>query len=165
MANIIIQGKELYHHGILGMHWGVRRYQNADGTLTEAGKKRLQKKDVKWAHKNYNKIYKDSYNKSRRELNDYVENDLNKRVPMYNANRKISLQYANEFNKKMAEIMTKNASEYTAPSGKAVKFIAKRGEVGVHMILAEQEFNTQLLKNGVYASGKIAYKGQNVEMA
>lgn len=31
---------ELYHHGILGQKWGVRRYQNKDGTLTDAGKKR-----------------------------------------------------------------------------------------------------------------------------
>lgn len=33
----------LAHHGVKGMKWGVRRYQNADGTLTDAGKKRQQK--------------------------------------------------------------------------------------------------------------------------
>lgn len=32
--------QELYHWGIKGMKWGVRRYQNADGTLTDAGKRR-----------------------------------------------------------------------------------------------------------------------------
>lgn len=34
---------ELYHYGVKGMKWGVRRYQNSDGTLTSAGKKKARK--------------------------------------------------------------------------------------------------------------------------
>lgn len=38
--NEFLNDIEVYHSGIKGMHWGIRRYQNPDGSLTAAGKKR-----------------------------------------------------------------------------------------------------------------------------
>lgn len=43
------------HHGIKGMHWGIRRFQNEDGSLTSAGKKRYSSSEVREARKNLSK--------------------------------------------------------------------------------------------------------------
>lgn len=45
MYNTTQYNPVLCHHGILGMKWGIRRYQNKDGTLTAAGKKRYPTRD------------------------------------------------------------------------------------------------------------------------
>ena len=69
--------KELYHHGIKGMRWGVRRYQNKDGSLTGAGKKRY--------HEDYAKAH-DS--KSVQQMSDRELRERNNRLQM-------EQQYAN----------------------------------------------------------------------
>ena len=49
-----ISHSELYHHGIQGQKWGVRRYQNEDGSLTEEGKYRYHGKNEYGFNKKYN---------------------------------------------------------------------------------------------------------------
>lgn len=54
---------ELYHYGVKGMKWGVRRYQNSDGTLTEEGRKRFSKESAYFGKMNAKQT--DAYAKAR----------------------------------------------------------------------------------------------------
>lgn len=75
---------ELYHHGIKGQKWGVRRYQYADGTYTPAGKKRYQVNNSSNRVKNVTTIksmhVKELVNSARTQITgkQYVDTYLNK---------------------------------------------------------------------------------------
>lgn len=78
------------HHGILGQKWGIRRFQNKDGSLTNAGKKRYSdseqnssnasakiKKSSQGGSDPYEKIksYKDITQKEKDDIKDHLINE------------------------------------------------------------------------------------------
>lgn len=148
---------ELYHHGIKGQKWGVRRYQNEDGSLTPAGRRRLERADQKWAKKNSEKITKTAKKAVEKDLHEYASGIVNN-PDNYKTNGKLTSKAISSYNNKMAELMNQEVSNLQSPSGRVVKFVAKRGEVGVFMALADQDYNMSQLKNGIYATGRVAYK-------
>lgn len=75
---------ELEHNGIKGMRWGVRRYQNKDGSLTNAGKKRY---------------------------NVDIEDAVTKKQKAKAEARKASARYNRTYSKKDAEALTKANSK------------------------------------------------------
>jgi SLT domain-containing protein len=101
---------ELYHHGILGMKWGVRRFQNKDGTLTSAGKRRYKEtKDLVDAANgmvgNVKKITSSNTKKRKKlDLSEMTDQQLREKI-----NRELlEKQYTNLF-----------AQETTASKGKS----------------------------------------------
>lgn len=115
---------ELYHHGIKGMRWGVRRYQNADGSLTPAGRKRVSKEYKKTADKitktlnrNSTDMYVKSYNKAADYMNGGGIDKFNKQQEKkygkeYPKRDGYMDDYMKLFDKKLNENLNKSLNDF-----------------------------------------------------
>lgn len=87
------QTNELYHWGVKGMKWGVRRYQNKDGTLTAAGKKRMYREQFDMESKE-----RKERRKYTADTNRWVKEDMERTKRLTDSSKQLTneLKNANE---------------------------------------------------------------------
>lgn len=94
---------KLQHHGIQGMRWGVRRYQNKDGTLTQAGKKRrANQADYVESHEDFIKAHT---NKDVRSMSDKELRERLNRIQMEKQYKDLSPSTVNRGKKYVDKII------------------------------------------------------------
>ena len=124
---------ELKHHGILKQRWGVRRFQNPDGSLTEEGKKRYSKlsnKDGKPNSSTYKKV-------SAKELTDEEIAAANKRM----SQEKTYNQLVKDTNPKTSAEKTKQfLSEVARESAKKIltNALVSAGNLAIQKLIGKK---------------------------
>ncbi|MDO4379003.1 MAG: hypothetical protein Q4C64_07755, partial [Erysipelotrichia bacterium] len=121
------------HHGILGMKWGVRRYQNPDGSLMAEGRERYSKNssDYESYRKNLNKDPKTLSNK---EMKDVIyRNNLNNQFKRVKKETDLGYKITNGILEKVSTAAV--AAIITAGSS----FIIKKGKGFISEIISPKK--------------------------
>lgn len=119
---------ELIHSGVKGMKWGVRRYQNKDGTLTDTGKKRYARDAREKEYSKYDessgKYYKNS-KKGRNELeadaNRYVTEDMQRIKRLTDAGSQMTRELQNVNSRNAKRDAQKNKMDLSDMSDKELR--------------------------------------------
>ena len=133
-----INSKEesLEHHGVLGQKWGVRRFQNKDGSLTEEGKRRVYAQGANYGgyesfrHRHRRAIdaakYENDIKRNQKKLDKAYEKGNEKKIAKYT-----NIDKALKNNR---DIMTKDLSPEAIQMGR--DYITQMKAIGIGTILA-----------------------------
>lgn len=115
---------ELYHYGIKGQKWGIRRFQDARGRLTDEGKRRYGSKTTKYGKMAYINAQEAA---SVKKMFTEMKKNSDKRVERFTRKGKTDkLKKEKEMNKRITNVIDALDKEYKESLGIASKYASPR---------------------------------------